>query len=303
MATDSAYRREQHISTDRETIRKWADRHNAVPVQGVSDGTLDLVHEARVGPEHERIGWDTFYEELDSGTHAVSYRVDGLETPEVMTQEQAVSRRDTEDKQIRDRLVAGETVSNTIKETSPVETPVTGEATVTSQLINREVISENLLNVDLVERTCTDFAIVSHDDFVDADTFDRDRYFASLRASRNENTQPDSVSSLEASLPYTAKDNYQARMDIKEAWIPSREVTERFTVESHVTETGVAEAQTLDEYDIDVTELQRSIIEQGILGVEHDADEPMRDFEIESELGEGTEFTPTSRAPASSRTR
>jgi len=298
MPPDSTEGEEQRISTDGETIRKWADRHDAVPIRGSSDGTLDLVHESRVGTEHERLGWGTFYDELDHEDYAVTYRVDGSEASfEVMTHNRAISRSDIEDKQIRDRLVAGETVTSTIQETSAVETPVIEEATVESELVRREIIDEELLDVDLVRRTCTDFVIVSSDDFVDADTFDHDRYFASLEASRDESTQPDDESNVDPSLPYTTRDKYQTRLDIREAWIPSREVTERFTVESRITGTNIAEAETLEDYDLDVTGLQRSIIEQGMLDIEHDPDEAMRDFEIESELDAGdqvrTSFTRT----------
>lgn len=297
MATGRTGQREQHISTDIETIRRWADRHHAVPVRGTADGTLDLVHESRVDPEHEQLDWHTFYDELEGETQAVSYRVDGLEPPNVITREQALSRSDTEDKQIRDWLVSGETVTGTMQETSVGETPLTEEATIESKLVGREVIHEELLDVDLVSRTCTDFTIVSTDDFVDADTFDRERYFASLKRARDERTQPDDESSIEPSLPYTTMDNYQARIDIREVWRPSREVTERFTVESRIIGTDVAEAETIEEYDLDATGLQRVILEQGMLDVEHDPEDVMRDFEVESELREGdriyTHFTRT----------
>ncbi|MFB6176642.1 MAG: hypothetical protein ABEI99_05785 [Halobaculum sp.] len=296
MATESTGSEGRYISTDRETVRKWADRHNAVPVRRGSDETLDLVHEYRVDAGHERLDWNTFYDELDRGNHAVSYRVDGLEAPGIITQEQAVSRSEAEDKQIRNQLVAGETVTSTLRETSAVETPVIEEATVESELVDREIVDEKLLDVDLVERTCTDFVIVSQDDFVDADTFDHDRYFASLAASRD--ARSGGGSSVEPSLPYTTEDDYQTRMNIREVWTPTREVTERFTVESRITGTDVAQADTLDDYDLDVTGLQRSIIEEGMLDGEKDADEAMRELEIESELDEGetihTHFTRTS---------
>ena len=300
MPPDSPHAGEQHISMNKETIRRWADRHEAVPVRGSSDGHLDLVHEARVGAEHERLGWDTFYDELDSGDHAVSYRLDGREASfEVMTHERVVSRSDVEDERIRTRLVEGETVTSTVRETSAAGTGIIKEATVESELVGREIVREELIGVDLVERTCTEFSIVSTDEFVDAETFDHDRYFAQLEASRDESTRSaGGESSVEPSLPYTTEDDYKIRIDVREVWKPSREVTERLTVESRITGTDVAAAETLEDHGVEVNGLQRSIVEQGVLDVEHEPDEVMSDFEVESELDGGdrvyTHFTRTS---------
>ncbi len=140
---------EQHISRDKETIQKWADRHNAVSVRTSSDGSLNLIHESKVAAEHERLDWDTFYAELEDENHAVSYHGDGIEIPEVITQDKAISQSDVDDKQIRNRLVAGETVTNTIHETSAVETPVIEEATVESELVSREIITTSYSTLSL----------------------------------------------------------------------------------------------------------------------------------------------------------
>lgn len=289
---------EQHISRDRETIQKWADRHNAVSVRTSSDGSLNLIHESKVAAEHERLDWDTFYAELEDENHAVSYHGDGIEIPEVITQDKAISQSDVDDKQIRNRLVAGETVTNTIHETSAVETPVIEEATVESELVSREVIHDELLDVELVERTRTGFSIVPSDNLVDSDTFDRERYFASLEAARDESSQPDGESSGETSPSHRLRDQYQTQIDVREVWMPTRKITERFTIESRITGTDVAEADTLEDYDLDTEGLQRSIIEEGMLDAEDDPEEVKRDFEIESELSEGdqihTHFTRTS---------
>lgn len=129
--------------------------------------------------------------------------------------------------------------------------------------------------------------------------FDHDRYFAWLEASRDGSTQPtDGESSVDPTLPYTTEDNYKTRIDVREVWRPSREITERFTVESRITGTDLSEAETLEAHSVDVDGLQRSIVEQGMLDAEHGPDEVMRDFEVESELGTGdrihTHFTRTS---------
>ena len=300
MPSDSPRTGEQHISMNEGTIRRWADRHNAVPVRRNSDGALDLVHEARIDAEHERLDWDTFYDELDSKDHAVSYRLDGREVSfDVMAHERVMSRSDVEDERIRTRLVEGETVTSTVRERSAAGEGTIKEATVESELVGREIVHEELLDVDLVERTCTGFKIVSADEFVDADTFDHDRYFARLEASRDE--RPRSIRgdpSVEPSLPYTAEDDYKTQIDVREVWRPSREITERFTVESRITGTDVAAAETLEDHGVNPSGLQRSIVEQGVFDVKNDPDEVMNEFEIESELDGSdrvhTHFTRTS---------
>lgn len=210
----------------------------------------------------------------------------------------AVSQSDVKDKQIRNRLVAGETVTNTIHETSAVETPVIEEATVESELISREIIHDELLDVELVDRTCTNYTIVPSDNLVDVDTFDQDRYFASLEAARDEDSQSDGQSNSETSPSNNINDKYQMQIDVREVWTPTREITERFTIESRITGTDVVEAEKLEDYDLDTEGLQRSIIEQGMLETADEPEEVKRNFEIESELCEGdqihTHFTRTS---------
>lgn len=290
MATDSANPRDEYLSADIETIQTWADRHNAVPIREGADGTLALVHESKIAAGDDRLDWETFHDGLKSENCAVSYRGDGLESPKVLTHDQAISRSDVKDKQIRNRLVAGETVTSTLHETSAVETPVIEEATVESELVSREIIYDELLDVELVERTCTDSTIVPSDESMGADVFDQDQYFASIKASRNDGAELDSESSVEASPPHSIKDKYQTQIQIREVWVASREVTERFTIESRITGTDIAEAETLEDYELDTKGLQRSIIEQGMLDAQEDPEEVKKDFEIESELGEGDQI-------------
>lgn len=304
-STDLTPAAEQHISTDRETIRQWAHRHDAAPVRRSSDRSLDLVSTAGVGAEHDRLDWDTFYDGLDSENRVVLYTEDAGETPlEVVTHEQASSRSDIEARQIRDRLVESGTVTSTTQETTAVQTAVLEEATLESELVGREIVDEDLRDVELVERTVTDCNIVPPADSVTAETFDHGRYFASLESSRDESTRRIERSHADSgSRTWVATDTESsllntAEIDVREVWIASRELTERFTVESRVIGTDATDPETVEEYDLDVERLQRSVVEQGVLDVGNDPDRVMREFEIESEPGEGdrvhTHFTRTS---------
>lgn len=65
---------EGRVSSDRETIRSWADRHAAVPVRETGTGTgegVRFVPERDVGESHERIEWEAFFTELETGDRVV----------------------------------------------------------------------------------------------------------------------------------------------------------------------------------------------------------------------------------------
>lgn len=304
MSHDSSQRDERHMSTDVETIRQWASRHDAVPVRVRSDdGTehLRLVPESRTTSRAEPMEWDEFQAELDRGEYVVLYRegADG-EPFEVTSRDEVLSRTDVESEALREQLLEGETVTSTVQETTVVETVVVEEATVESELVGSEVLDEQILDAELVSRECTGCDLVPDAEADDAEYFDRDRYLASVgetRAGTGTRTggpgtgSPDTTAGnsgtelggtgLEREFPFSAE------LDVEEAWAVTREVTERFTVESRITETDVTEAESIEDHVIDVEGLQRAIVEEGILDVDRGPEEVMAEYDVDSELGEG----------------
>lgn len=86
---------------------------------------------------------------------------------------------------------------------------------------------------------------------------------------------------------------FGAELEVEETWAVTRSFTEEFTVESIVTDTEVTEADTIEDYDIEIEGLHRSIVEGGIIKEDIPADEAMSDYEIESELSEPDRITTT----------
>ncbi|WP_226022882.1 hypothetical protein [Halomicrobium salinisoli] len=82
---------------------------------------------------------------------------------------------------------------------------------------------------------------------------------------------------------------YDVEVDVQESWAVQREITERYTVESRISDTHVSEADTIEDHDIDVEGLQRSIVEQGLIGQaeERDPDQILSQCQIQTEYREG----------------
>ena len=86
---------------------------------------------------------------------------------------------------------------------------------------------------------------------------------------------------------------FHAELETEETWAVTRSFTEEFIVETVVTDTEVTEADTIEDYDIEVEGLHRSIVESGIMTADVPVDEAMSDYEIESELAEPNRITTT----------
>ena len=86
---------------------------------------------------------------------------------------------------------------------------------------------------------------------------------------------------------------FHAELEVEETWAVTRSFTEEFIVESVVTDTEVTGADTIEDYDLEVEGLHRSIIDSGIIKEDASADEAMADYEIQSELAEQDRITTT----------
>ncbi len=86
---------------------------------------------------------------------------------------------------------------------------------------------------------------------------------------------------------------FHAELEVEETWAVTRSFTEEFIVESVVTDTEVTGADTIEDYDLEVEGLHRSILESGIIKEDVSTDEAMDDYEIQSELAEQDRITTT----------
>lgn len=296
--SESPADRERQLSMDRDTIETWADDHDAVPVRDPEADHLRLVPESDVTSAHERLDWDAFFDEFEEDDYVAIYHEEGAMEPlEVVKRSEAVTRSSIGADEFEERLVAGETVTTEIRETTVVESVIVEELTVESELIDTETVDERVIDAELVGRECTNCAFVDDREVDHRELFDEDGYFGTLGTTMAGSEQPMAESETTRDDPETMGERstgefesgefpYHAELDVAGTWTVTRELLERFTVESRITGTEVTEADTIEDHDVDVEGLHQSIVESGVIDVEESPDEVLTHYDIESELAE-----------------
>jgi len=283
-------------------IREWAETHNVVPVEREAgegeSGRYEMIPERQASDAGQSVEWDTFFSSLDEGDHVVVYHGDQDERPlEVTHQDEVIDVAGDDD--IERRLLEGETVTSTITETTVVESVVTEEIGVESELVDTDIVDQRVVDVRMLSRETTDCQLVE-DRSIDArEWFGTDRYLAQLDATSGAETAGmDDQSEAEWTEmgEVTAGDYpYHVEADVEETWAVTRELTERFTIESRITGSDVSEADKVEDHDIDTQGLHRSIVESGIIRHDRPVDDVLANYEIESTMRETdrvtTEFT------------
>lgn len=283
------------MSTDRETIRMWADEYDAVPLRhtAAEDDHLHIAPEADATGDYERIDWDEFFDEFEARNNVVIFHEDrGRDPLEVAGRDDVIGRSEMDAEEFENRIMEGEIVTSEITETTVVESVVVEETTVESELIDSEIVDRRVTDAELVGRECKNCEFVEDREVEHRDLFDAERYFGSSGATTSDRTggetgtldegTRDEGTSIEAGDEFP----YHAELDVDETWTVTVELRERFTVESRIAGTEVTEADTIEDHDIDVEGLHRSIVEGGIIDVEHGPDEVLTEYDIESSLAE-----------------
>lgn len=303
MSSNSDQQRKRKISRDKEQIREWADEHDAVPVRETKgkgeSGRFRMLPEREVSDNHERVDWDTFFAELDEGDHVVIYHGDeGREPFEVTGHGDVMTRVD--DEEIEERLLAGETVTSTITETAVVESVVVEEIDIESELVDSETIDQRVIDAELLRRECLDCDLVEDRAVEGLDWFDSDRYLTTRETVTEREAGPTDRERSEVTFEDVETEfPYHPELDVEETWSVTAELVDEYTVESRISDTDISEADTLEDYDIDVQGLHRSIAESSIVDSDRDisTEEFLANCEVESELSETdrvtTKFTRT----------
>ena len=287
MSYDDTEPRERQISRDEETIRQWADEHDAGPVRESGTGgdteSYRLVPEAHVQEGHERVEWDTFFDDVETSDRIVLYHGQDARDPfEVSRHSEVVS-----DEEIENRLLEGETVTTEVTETRVVESVVVEEVTVDSELVDSEIVDYDVVDVELLGRDVTNVDVVDDETTDSREWFDAERYTAMLRDRMVDRERTESAQ-LDRDVPY------HVEFDVEEHWAVTMDLVERFDVESHVSDTDVTEADTIEDHDVDVEGLHRSIIESGVIQTgdrDRTTEEAVTHYDIESELAETDRIT------------
>lgn len=278
--------RERQFSRDRETIRNWADRHQVVPVREGSGGDdrYRMVPERSVEDTHDRVEWNRFFDDFEDGDRVVVYHGEDADDPfEVSGHGDIVTELDDDD--LEERLLDGETVRSTVTETAVVESVVTEELTVESELVDRETVDQRVVDSELLSRETTGCRLVGDEAATDREAFDSDRYLEAVGGTTSSAPGGDATTFEGRALPYDAE------LDVEERWKVTRQLTERFVVESEIIGAEITEADTLEDYDLDVQGLHRTIAESGIIEEDLSTEEFLTEHELESELTEEDRVT------------
>ena len=271
--------RERQFSSDRETIRTWADEHEVVPVrheETSEESAHRMVPEERIEEDHQRLEWDEFFEEFEDDDRVAVYHGETESEPVELAGRGDIAT-ELDDADVEERLLNGETVTSTVTETAVVESVVTEELTVESELVDSETVEQDVVDAELLDREVRDVEIVE-DEATDPDTlFDTDRYLDAVGGSTDSAPGGDATT-FDEDLPYRAEGT------IEETWAVTREATDRYLVESEITDAEVTEAESLEDYDLDVEGLHRTIAESGIIEDDLSTEEFLTEFDVESEL-------------------
>lgn len=270
------------MTTDRETIRQWAEEHELVPVQTTeTEATVEdssnpywLRTETERTEMMERLSWDEFFQQVEENELVILFHGESADYPlEVVSRDQAVSRAPLEASELEERLLAGETVTSEVTETTVIERTIVEHATIESKIVDTDLLDSRVVDVELRSRE------IGGCDVIDRDVFDE------VDQSRFED-----MSQLTGGVHEELPRSVAVEVDVDEEWIVTRELLEQATIESRiadvdVTETDDVESETV-ESSIEIEGIQQALLESDIIETEADAEEIIQSGTIESEFHE-----------------
>lgn len=269
------------VTTDRETIRQWAEEYGMNPVRTTETETTDADSSPyRLHPEtdqtetRETIMWDEFFDHLEQNDLVIVSRGESADRPlDVLSRDQAMSRASIESSEFEERLMAGETITSEVTETTVVERTIVEHATIESEIVDTEVLDERVVDVELRSRKIGGCDVVGRDLL---DDVDRSRF--------------EDVNQLTEGYQEDLSMSVEVEVDVEEDWTITRELLERATIESRIvdvdtTETEEVEAESV-ESTIEIEGVQRALLESDVVEFDADTEEVIEGGTIESEFHE-----------------
>lgn len=272
---------EGRLTTDRETIRQWAEEHDVVPVRTTETETTvedSNPYWLRTETEHtetmETLSWDEFFQEVEDNDLVIMFHGENADHPlEVVDREQAVSRAPLGASELEERLLAGETITSEVTETTVVERTIVEHATIESEIIDTELLDSRITDVELHSREIGGCDVIDRDVF---DEVDRSRF--------------EDVSQLKEGFQEELPRSVAVEVDVEEEWTVTRELLERATIESRIVDVDVTETDEVEsethESSIELEGIQQALLESDIIETEADAEEIIESEIIESEFHE-----------------
>lgn len=273
------------FTTDRNEIERWSDQHDVVPV--AEGNRVELVPEDQMSSTQQRVDWETFHRNIDEGDQVVMYH-DGPNEQnrlEVSDQTEAFEGVDLEEEydreQIEERLLEGDTVTGTLKETTVVKETIVEESTLESDIVDRSFVDRRVTDLELLERDCQSCTIDSDVEGIDYKEWsDVDRFVA----------EDDDVATGERQ----SYDEYPygVSVDLDERWLVTIEELEEYTVETRITDVDVTETDRIDsqnfESHIDIDSVHNQLLRSIDIGHSDRSDDVIETerHNIESEFTE-----------------
>lgn len=268
MTRDTEATTNSRVTTDHETVRRWARDHDLVPVTDERAGTppVDLVERSRGTGDNEEIDWDRFQLALDDSAAAVVYYED-IEEFEVMERAETVQRATVESEAIEDALLEGETITTDIRETTVIERTVVEEAEVESEIVDHERIDSELVDATLDAREIHDCTVRGPETI--GDPYDREVFESGSRTSVE----------------------LDVEVLVTEDWTLTTEQLDRYVVESKVVDTSGDETDTIEsdvlQQSIDAEGVQETVVQSDLLSSGPAETATIQTDAIESEFTEG----------------
>ncbi|MCU4740133.1 hypothetical protein OB955_03160 [Halobacteria archaeon AArc-m2/3/4] len=164
---------ERQMTTDRDRIRSWVEKRDAVPAarhEGGAESTTGehtFVHRDDVGDEYEERSWDEFFETFESDDMVFIYHDEAsttdLESFELAERDAVMDRAALENDQVEEALRTGETVTTELVETRVVEREIVETETIESEVVDTEILEREIVSSELLDREVIDVAFVDDD--------------------------------------------------------------------------------------------------------------------------------------------
>ena len=220
----------------------------------------------------ETLSWDEFFQQVEENNLVIVLDEESADRPlEVVDRDQAVSRAPLEASEVEERLLTGETVTSELTETTVVERTIVEPATIESEIVDTEELDSRVVDVALRSREISDCNVVDRD-FLDE--VDHSRF--------------EDMNQLTAGLQEDLPRPVAVDVDVEEDWAVTRELLERVTIESRITDVDVTETDDVEsetlESSIEIEGIQQALLESDIVETEANAEEVIQSDTIESEF-------------------
>lgn len=276
------------MTTDRETIREWADQHDVSPVRTTDMDATTEESQATASGSHpfalrtettrseteESLSWEEFFEGIEDHNLVVMLRDEPGGRPlEVVTRDQAVRYSPYEATEFEEHLVSGETITTEVTDTTVIERTIVEHATIESEVVDTEVLDSQVIGVELRSREIGGCEVTDREAF---DEVDHARF--------------DDMSQLTSGYHEELPREIGVEVDVKENWSVTRELLERATIESRIVDVDVTETDEVEseshEGTIEIEGIQQALLESDVIEIEADTDEIIQSETIESEFQE-----------------